>query len=397
MLSEFKESPLPRTSAHGTSPARFCDHQTARWVAGTLCLIAIISTLTAGLWPFHAPKNEVSWVKNEDALRFGRYGTALSLGPFVFPAAPTLGCSIEVWLEPALTWTTGSVLTFYDPSSGREFSLQQDLTDLVLLLDTQASAHPKRPQRLQVRNVFRRRQAFITITSDRGGTAVYIDGRLTNSSSDFALSSNYLSGQLILADAPLRGNSWSGQLRGLAIYGSQLSPEQVARQYADWTQSKEPLLTQSELPVATYRFDEHQGSVVHNAVPSQPDLEIPKKYFVLKQLSLEPPQQEIITEKNYLRDCIINVVGFIPLGFVCYLYLATLVKSNRATLAAIAAGAAVSLTIEFFQAYLPTRYSGMTDIITNALGSGVGAVLCRLGYRWAERIPALTRLARRDA
>jgi VanZ family protein len=48
-------------------------------------------------------------------------------------------------------------------------------------------------------------------------------------------------------------------------------------------------------------------------------------------------------------------------------------------IATVLCGAAISLTIEILQEYIPGRDSGLLDVITNTFGTFLGALL----FRWA--------------
>jgi glycopeptide antibiotics resistance protein len=108
------------------------------------------------------------------------------------------------------------------------------------------------------------------------------------------------------------------------------------------------------------------------------DLNIPESYTVLNKTVLEPFWQEFEMSWEYWDAVLKNIIGFVPLGFCFCAYLATLMPMKRAMWLTVALGALVSLTIEILQAFLPTRDSGTTDIITNTLGTGIGAVVYRI-------------------
>ena len=91
--------------------------------------------------------------------------------------------------------------------------------------------------------------------------------------------------------------------------------------------------------------------------------------------SLNDPGTNLIPAWGYCKDVLINIGGFIPLGFFFYAYFSLVWRPARPVLATIFFGAIVSLAIEVLQSFLPTRDSGITDIITNTLGTAIGAAL----------------------
>jgi len=350
------------------------------WAVCLLCLLTVCATLVAGLMPFHVPSNDVSW--GQSAIRFGRYGTALSNGKWKLPAGDN-AAGLELWVRPAKIWTRGCILSFYDAHTRRLFRIAQDYEDLILRLgewDTNEEADVMR-----IPNVFRRKEVFITVTFDGRETQVYINGEPDRSSNVFRSSSKDLSGQLILANAPLRNQSWSGEIKGLAIYADQLSSAQVLRQYQNWQSRREPISEGAERLVALYRFDEHEGQVAHSSVPSGIDLNFPKQFLVVDHLLFEAPFAEFHTEDSYFRNVAINVAGFVPLGISVGLLMFGVLKTPRAGLLTILCGTAVSLAIEYFQWFLPMRYSGCTDLLTNTLGTWIGFLLCK----WLIRATSL--------
>ena len=181
---------------------------------------------------------------------------------------------------------------------------------------------------------------------------------------------------MILGNGPSTRNNWSGQIKRLTIYDHELLAPEVATHFVEWAKDEPPNPGGSEGVVANYLFDEGQGNVVHNQMDSVTDLVIPKRFFVIHQPFLERPWSEFHSRWSYWEDVGVNIAGFIPFGFVFRAYFSMIRKIKRATWLTIAMGFAVSLTIEVTQAFLPSRDSGMTDLLTNTFGTALGAILC---------------------
>jgi len=345
-------------------------------ILGAICLLVLCGILAAGLWPFHSPRNEVGWLNDGSGLLFGKYGSVVSAAPFTATQAQAnSACSIEISLAPSDAGAAGTILAFYRPESRVvPFSLRQSRGDLVLERAPEERSQGRKNTKVYVGRLFARpKPIFIAISSSESGTTVYADGAFVKKL-PIVFSRADLTGKLVIGNAPATTHNWSGKLWGLAISGRELSASEVSEHYSRFKNNDHPILTPSNGLVALYPFTEHNGNVVHNQVDAATDLVIPERFFVLNEQFLETPWSEYHPGLGYWKNVAINIAGFIPLGFFFCAYFSSVRKTNRAVTGTIALGLAVSLTIEVLQAFLPTRDSGMTDLITNTLGTAIGAI-----------------------
>jgi VanZ family protein len=74
-----------------------------------------------------------------------------------------------------------------------------------------------------------------------------------------------------------------------------------------------------------------------------------------------------------LRDIVLNVIVYMPLGLVAVLAFRRRRPRAFAASAAIAFGFLLSVAMELLQVYLPSRDSSLLDVLTNTLGTAAGA------------------------
>src|ERR1041384_1922926 len=83
-------------------------------------------------------------------------------------------------------------------------------------------------------------------------------------------------------------------------------------------------------------------------------------------------------------DIVVNVLGYIPFGFLAAAALQPRVHGGRAFIVATASAAVLSLILEALQSYLPARFASNVDAVCNVLGAVLGAaavVRCAAGVR----------------
>jgi hypothetical protein len=352
------------------------NHRQAR----TLCLALAGFFLIVGWWPFTPfPRNHVSWLSGH-GLAFAPQGVAYDPEPLPVPVAhPSSnhapGFAVELSLEPGIEPANGvpHILTIHDGRRPSGFVIGRWQSEL--LLRVPAAGNPNRIREVGIPDLRRGQHHVIVISGDSSATTLYVDGRLSRRMSNFVLEPGSMRGQLILGNAATGQSSWTGTLFGLAIFNRALEPNEVAAHQNLWTRGTALDLAGEPGLAALYNFTEGTGQETRDHSPAHHHLLIPTRYVVLEKTVLGG--STAVAGWSATRDIVLNVLGFVPFGFLMFRYYqgTSPARWMQAVIISTLSGATLSLIIEVGQVWLPTRNSSLLDLFCNTIGTSIGVLL----------------------
>ncbi len=344
-----------------------------------LRVAVLVIILIAGLWPFNPfPRNDVRWSSGENSLQFGLHGIVLTDTALpIQQAGSGNGCTVELWLVPESADDNNTFLAIATPEQAERFRMAQYGDEVLFQREILRKGQAARVAEIEVAHAFHANQpVYLAIAADETGTTAYVDGRIAGKSTRFGMTRADLEGRIYFGTATTRFATWQGKLKGIRITGRKLDERAIQANFVAGIARGA-----SAIPgeVGAYWFREGQGSVAKADLPESPELKIPKYFTIPWKPLLTPPWKEFRASRGYVADIVLNVTGFMPLGFV-FLPLFSKRFGERGSISKIILlGFAVSLLIELLQAWIPSRTSGMTDLITNTAGTYLGALACAWG------------------
>ena len=346
---------------------------------GVACLASLALILAATLWPFRmAPRNGVALDGSGKGVRFKSNGIIRSVRDFGGAGdSQSVACSLEMYFQPESTDSLGTMLQFYREDRHANFVLRQFLDGILIFRNVMDERGRQRQVEVDVDHILSKdKPILVTLTSGPSGLAAYTNGKLVERHAAQRIPCKNLTGELFIGTAASEQDGWEGYFLGLAIYEKELTAAQVRSNATLWLAGDHDGWDADGVAARYFLVPDANGRIVNEA-GGGPELEIPATYNVPHKIFLKPMWEEFNAGRDYVEDLIRNILGFVPLGIVLFAYLSIGRNAGSATRIAVIIGAVTSLTIEILQSYIPPRKSGMTDILTNTLGTAIGAMIAR--------------------
>ncbi len=347
-----------------------------------LTLIMVIVALFFGLRPRNWPiANDIQWLPEKTAIRFHDTGIAYVDDLRAVRLSHQPGpLTIEMAVTPATIHKLGfsPLLVMHDGPDRRQLVVWQYGPSLVVMNGDDYDNRQRRP-RVVGRDVFSpQRTIYLTITSGERGTYLYVDGTLADANRNWKLSIP-VEGEplrLVLGHSVYDRYGWMGDIHGLAISGEAISAETARLRFDRWVADRRFDALKLDSTWLLFTFDQKNAGQFMDRSGNDNHLKIPSHMVVLQKTILASAWQPIRWNRVAVGDIVVNVVGFMPLGIVFYGFLQCFSGplTRHSHLLAVVFCLLLSLGIELAQAWIPTRYSTIQDLILNTFGAWLGIV-----------------------
>src|ERR1700732_4508301 len=159
------------------------------------------------------------------------------------PTDAARGCTLELWVEPALSSGSSTILSFYNPQSSTRMQLQQSSDDFAFIHALRPPYNRSNQQSVFLDHVMKNGQKIlITLAYANAVLDVYLDGSLRKSTRSVELPCADFAGTLIVGNTPYKDASWTGTFYGLAFYDHGLRASEIIENFRKWQGYKDDSL-----------------------------------------------------------------------------------------------------------------------------------------------------------
>ena len=210
-----------------------------------ILLILMIGILFLGLRPKNFKfENGVTWLKGESGVRFSDYGLAFAK-PFIKQSESDAifenGFTIEFSFKSMESnrGNFGFLFSIHDGKDRNQLIAGQWRSHIIVMNGDDYS-HKRKDPRISVDTAFQKGNSiFMSITTGKQGTRIYIDGHIAKSDSKLILRlPEGENTRLTLGNSVYGNNSWEGEIHGLALYGRGLTDDEAASHFEQWSAAK---------------------------------------------------------------------------------------------------------------------------------------------------------------
>ena len=339
------------------------------------------------LWPFDFSLNNVRWIETSNGIEFVKRGQVLSSASTENLYSCLLkgaGFSLETWVAPQNIAQSGParIVSYSLNPSLRNFTLGQSKNKLVMRLRTTETDLNGVHSHLEVDGVFDfLDRQHIIITYDFSEQYVYVNGemRMREKSPGGRFTNWDPSYYFVLGNEATGDRPWLGKIFYVAIYDRALVEKEVRQNYLSGWSSKsnsgDGNRRVSDGLSALYLFEDRNGQKIADSSGTNTplDLCIPMAIHNPEEPYFRLPNWSLCKEPDFCRDVILNIVAFIPLGFLFHAVLRSRYGSSlRFSALVFILGTLFTLGVESLQHFTLMRNSSLMDVFANMLGTALG-------------------------